>query len=233
MALKKTKDTTSDRRLRNLRSLLVRTLLLAVTVYVLFFHIVGLVRMPNSDMYPRVDAGDLVLYYRLDRDIKAQDVIVLEKPLSSLELPDNMDGFGSSGYGGYTPSVSRRPSLFNTISSGVNRFDHFVKRMMGRSLTKEETELFICRVVATAGDTVEINESERLIVNGNAMIETNIFYSTPEYLGFVEYPVVLQEGEVFVLADNRQGGADSRFFGVVKKEEILGTVISILRRNNL
>ena len=88
-------------------------------------------------------------------------------------------------------------------------------------------------MVAAAGDTVEISEDDRLLVNGNAVIETGIFYSTPEYLGFVEYPLKLDKGEYFVLADYRNGGADSRFFGAVREEEILGTVITIMRRNNL
>ena len=92
---------------------------------------------------------------------------------------------------------------------------------------------FVCRVVAGPGDTVEIAESERLIVNGNAVVEPNIFYNTPEYTGFIEYPLKLGEGQYFVLADSRNGGADSRFFGAVNREEILGTVITIMRRNNI
>ena len=43
----------------------------------------------------------------------------------------------------------------------------------------------------------------------------------------------MQAGEVFVLADFRNGGADSRFFGPVKEQEILGTVITLVRRNHL
>ena len=89
------------------------------------------------------------------------------------------------------------------------------------------------RVVAAGGDTVEVTEQGQLVVNGNSMIETNIFYSTPEYAGFVEYPLTLGPGEYFVLADYRNGGADSRFFGPVKQSDILGTVITIIRRNSL
>ena len=48
-----------------------------------------------------------------------------------------------------------------------------------------------------------------------------------------EYPVVLGEGEYFVLSDARNGGADSRCFGPVTQEEIQGIVITLLRRNNL
>ena len=96
-----------------------------------------------------------------------------------------------------------------------------------------EKTLYICRVVARPGDVVEISDAERLVVNGNTIIESNIFYSTPEYTGFVEYPLTLGDDEYFVLADYRKNGADSRFFGAVHKDEILGTVITIMRRNNL
>ena len=41
---------------------------------------------------------------------------------------------------------------------------------------------FICRVVAGPGDTVEISESDRLLVNGNAMIGRNQY--------FLQYPDV-------------------------------------------
>ena len=70
---------------RALRDLIVRFLLLGLVVYVLFFHLVGLTVMPNGDMYPRIDLGDLVLYYRLEKNIHAQDVIVFEKPTAALE----------------------------------------------------------------------------------------------------------------------------------------------------
>ena len=219
-------------RLKALFGLLCRCLFLLVTVYVLFFHIVGLTQMPNSDMYPRLDAGDRLLYYRLDQTIKAQSVVVFRKPRAELIIPDGTDRSKAPNYvagrsqGGYQ-------DFLTGLSEGISRFDRAVKKMLGRPLPEEDSELFVCRVVATAGDKVEISDSERLVVNGNTMIEANIFYNTPEYAGFVEYPVVLGEDEYFVLADNRQGGADSRFFGIVKKSEILGTVITVLRRNNL
>ena len=88
-------------------------------------------------------------------------------------------------------------------------------------------------MVAVAGDTVEITDDNRLIINGNAVLEPNIFYLTPRYEGFIEYPLTLLPGECFVLADSRSGGTDSRVFGPVFKNEINGTVITIVRRNNL
>ena len=69
----------SRRRWKAFRGSLLRLLLLALVLYVLFFHLVGLMIMPTGDMFPRIDAGDLVLYYRLEQTPKAQDIVVLEK----------------------------------------------------------------------------------------------------------------------------------------------------------
>ena len=124
----------------------------------------------------------MVLFYRLDKDVQAQDVIVMEKT-----TPDD---------------------------------------------PKTKT-LFISRVVAVAGDTVDITDTGHLVINGNTMNEPNIFYTTPAYEGFTTFPLTLGEGECFVLSDSRRTGADSRYFGAVKKDEIKGTVITIVRRNNL
>ena len=165
------------RRIRALRSFLIRLVLLAAVVYVLFFHIVGLTTMPSTDMSPRLDAGDLLLYYRVNPEPKIQDVIVIR-----------------------------------------------------RSSTGKQ---YVSRVVAGPGDSVEVTEERGLAVNGNTLSEPYIFYPTRPYEGYVEYPVVLGDGEYFVMADSRNGGEDSRYFGPVKREEIQGIVITILRRNNL
>ena len=172
----------SERSVKDYQFFVLRVLILVVVLWVLLFQIVGVTHMNSGDMYPRIDAGDFLLFYRLDTDVRAQDIIVFEK---------------------LTPS-----------SGG-------------------EKQLFISRVVAVAGDTVDISDAERLIVNGNAVIESNIFYSTPRYEGFTEYPLTLGPGECFVLADSRNGGTDSRYFGPVQQDEILGTVITVVRRNNL
>ena len=171
----------SERGVKEYQSLLIRFAALLLVIWVLFFQIVGLTHMPNGDMSPRIDAGDLVLFYRLDKDVSARDVIVIEKS---------------------TPDEPKK-------------------------------QLFICRVVAVSGDVVEVTDEEQLKVNGNVAIEQNIFYGTARYEGFTEYPLTLGEGQCFVLADHRAGGADSRYFGAVDKSEILGTVITIVRRNGL
>ena len=47
--------------------------------------------------------------------------------------------------------------------------------------------------------------------------------------GFVQ----TAEGEYFILVDKRESGEDSRYYGMVKEKEIKGSVVTIIRRNNL
>lgn len=173
---------TAKKNLKQYQGLILKVVIILLIVWALFFQVIGFTHMPNEDMQPRVDAGDLLLFYRLDKKVQAQDVIVIEKAIAQ--------------NGG-------------------------------------EKELFVCRVVAKGGDTVAISDDNRLIVNGNTVAEHNIYYSTPAYEGYVEYPLTLGADECFVLADYREEGVDSRYFGPVKKSEIVGTVITILRRNHL
>ena len=75
------------RRIRALRSFLLRTVSLALVVYILMFHIVGLTVMPDTNMSPRLDAGDLLLFYRIDRTPKARDIVVIDKTVGSAGEP--------------------------------------------------------------------------------------------------------------------------------------------------
>ena len=96
---------------------------------------------------------------------------------------------------------------------------------------KKNDTVYIGRVAATGGDKVEITKDSILMVNDNIVTEENI-PSTPLYEGFLDYPLVLNEKECFVLSDRREGGEDSRYYGTVKYEEILGTVIGQYRRGS-
>ncbi len=60
-------------------SFIAQTLLCVFILYILFAHVIGVMSMPNADMYPRLDSGDFLLYYRLDKSPKAQDIMVFEK----------------------------------------------------------------------------------------------------------------------------------------------------------
>ena len=194
------------RRIRALRSFLLKLVSLLLVVYILVFHIIGITTMPNADMTPRLDAGDLLLFYRVDTKAKVQDIVVIDKVMHPEEAANRAE-----------------PGFFRKALNWLGFKDP----------DAPETQRFVCRVIAVAGDTVDISDERGLSVNGNTQIEPKIFYATRPYEDQIEFPIVLGEGEYFVLADYRNGGADSRYFGPVKQEEIQGIVITILRRNNL
>lgn len=171
-----------ERAVKRYQWLVIKIVAVLVLIWIVFFQILGITHMPNEDMFPRIDAGDLLLFYRIDKDVVASDVIVIEK-----ETPD---------------------------SNG-------------------QKQMFVSRVVAKAGDTVDVVEGN-LVVNGDTMWENKIFYPTVQFSGVdVQFPLKLASDECFVLADRRDTGADSRYFGPVKQDEIQGTVITVLRRNDI
>lgn len=99
-------------------------------------------------------------------------------------------------------------------------------------LVKNDTS-YVGRIVAVGGDSVDISDSERLIVNGNMVSEPHIYGDTPRFEGFVQYPVKLGDNEYFILCYSRGGSEDSRYYGTVSADDIRGKVVSVVRRNNL
>lgn len=77
------------------------------------------------------------------------------------------------------------------------------------------------RVVATAGDMVEIRGGIAYI-NGLAERGNYGFTRTDPQPGGPDYPIILRQGEVFVLGDAREHSVDSRSFGVVSTRDLLG-----------
>lgn len=88
-------------------------------------------------------------------------------------------------------------------------------------------EPYIKRVIATEGQTVDINFiSGQVFVDGKELHEPYILEATRESSDVV-FPVTVPEGKVFVMGDNRNNSRDSRTSGVgfVDEETILGKVI--------
>ena len=87
-------------------------------------------------------------------------------------------------------------------------------------------KLFIKRVVAVAGDTVDIGANGTVTLNGDVLNEP---YAAEPSLGYcdITLPYMVPAGTVFVLGDNRGQAADSRDsrFGPVSREQIAGKVV--------
>ena len=144
-------------------------------IYVLVFIVFGIRISPNNEMLPRVRAGDLLFFYRLEGRLKASDAICYH-------------------FGG---------------------------------------EKYIGRIIGAPGDTIDIDDNGNVILNGAVLVEDDTRGKTDKYDTDVTYPIVLGENEFFILADNRTLAKDSRYFGAIKKKDIEGKIIIVIRKDNI
>ena len=86
------------------------------------------------------------------------------------------------------------------------------------------------RVIAKGGDVVNIDyQAGTVSVNGEVLQEAYI--AEPTYLGYdVTFPYTVPEGTVFVMGDNRNRSADSRYasIGQIEESQVIGKVLCIL-----
>ena len=87
-------------------------------------------------------------------------------------------------------------------------------------------EPLIKRVIASGGDTIDINfKTGDVIVNGEIIDEPYIYEETHNKGNF-EGPITIPEGYIFVMGDNRNDSLDSRFnvIGLIDERYVLGVV---------
>jgi len=81
---------------------------------------------------------------------------------------------------------------------------------------------YIKRIVALPGDTLQVKDG-KLFINGTQVREPYLNGVPQGDFG----PMNVPEDSVFVMGDNRNNSEDSRSFGALKKEQIVGQAILI------
>jgi len=80
---------------------------------------------------------------------------------------------------------------------------------------------YIKRIIGLPGDEVVIKNG-LVLINGKILDESKYLPPNTKTEGYVE--IKLKENEYFVLGDNRGASSDSRFWGPLRKENIVGRV---------
>jgi len=96
-----------------------------------------------------------------------------------------------------------------------------VAEAIGLSTPRSE---FIKRVIGLPGETVEIHDST-VFIDGKPLVEP---YLKPGSVMPDFGPITVPAGEVFVMGDNRNESQDSRVFGPIPLDEVVGRAFVIM-----
>ena len=92
-----------------------------------------------------------------------------------------------------------------------------------------EHDVLVKRVIATAGQTVDLQDG-KVVVDGQALDEdytTGMSWplSVQAPGAQVSYPYTVPDGCVWVMGDNRENSADSRYFGPVDRSDLIAVAL--------
>ncbi len=139
-----------------------------------------------------------------------------------------------------SPFVVPSGSMEPTILVGDQVFAQRVSAHLGNApevgdivvfrnpITESSHEILVKRVVARAGQTVDLIDGH-VYVDGTAVKEP---YAVGESFPLpmqapgvsIAYPYVVPEGSLWMMGDNRENSSDSRYFGAVPTDNVIGTV---------
>ena len=87
------------------------------------------------------------------------------------------------------------------------------------------------RILGKDGDVINMDDSGTLQVNGTNQ-GGDIMYPTYAKEG-ITYPFIIPDDQFFILDDYRTQAEDSRDFGAITGDQIIGKVITIVRRRGI
>ena len=153
----------------------------------------------QGSMTPTILDGERVLINKLvktfDGEYKRGDIITFEQPVGA--------------------DFKKGVALYNPIEGFREFFTHEVLEM--------EKVSFIKRIIGVAGDHVYIENGD-VFVNDEKIEEDYLPEGTETPRNGQLYDIVVPEGYVFAMGDNRGGSTDCRAFGCIPLEEIDGRV---------
>lgn len=191
-------------------------IIIAVVLALLVRYYIGTPTIVNqTSMYPTFNNNDRLILNRLYRTLKKTpgrgDIITFEAPSVSYANGEQAD-------------LKNPVAIYNNEPKGViSKFLYYIVEIGKTS--------YIKRVIGLPGEHVEIKDG-KVYINGEELQEDYLPEGTVTdslaVLGsnsgqFLD--IVVPEGTVFAMGDNRSHSSDSRRFGCIPYEKIEGKVV--------
>ena len=80
---------------------------------------------------------------------------------------------------------------------------------------------FIKRVIGLEGDTIQIRKDGQILNNGEVVLIDNVIGDNT----YEESFYLVEKNTIFVLGDNRKNSIDSRMYGPINKDQIIGLAL--------
>lgn len=185
-------------------------IIIAVALALLIRYYVGTPTIvKQSSMYPTFKQNDRLVLNRIYRTTKKipqrGEIITFEAPTTSYVLASDK-------------KEDNVVAKYERKSKGwFNDFTYNVLEIGKIS--------YIKRVIALPGEHLEIKDG-KVYINGNVLKEEYLDDTVKtDNMEGAFYDLVVPEGTVFVMGDNRSGSSDSRMFGCIPYEKIEGKVV--------
>jgi signal peptidase I len=158
-------------------------------------------RIPSPSMVPTLTPGQRVLVNRIGNnfgDPEVGDIIVFHPPVGADNQAPSMCGTQT---GEYDPGVAKQPCR--------------------KPVDKQSDQTFIKRVVAGPGDTLRV-QNGHVVRNGKLQKESFIAPCGPDPVCELPRTITIPKGYYFMMGDHRGESEDSRYWGPIKRDWIIG-----------
>lgn len=159
--------------------------------------------IPSASMEPTLLVGDRVLVEKVSyrfSDPDRGDVVVFEKDLAILADPE---------------ATGDEAPFYEDIANAF-------KSLFG--FPTGSSQDFIKRVIGIGGDTVQGSDGH-VLVNGQVVDESYL----PDGVTTSDFgPIDVPHGQIFVMGDNRGNSDDSRNFGPVDEDKVVGRAFVLI-----
>ena len=131
------------------------------------------------------------------------------------------------------------PSMYSTLWDGdwllvlSNAFYHNPEKgdiIIASKDSYNAGEPIVKRVIATEGQKVDIDFVAGIVYVNDQALEEDYTYTMTNIEEGMEFPLIVSEGCVFAMGDNRNCSRDSRYphIGLIDKREILGRAVFLI-----